>query len=141
MRQAARPKLSGVTSGAVSAEEPGEHRPQETMLPPRKRARSGAVKGAQGMGAAAPHLAPGFGKDEHAAVSPADMGGPPKRAEAPQADKGARSLLQESPGRGPERGHEEAAKQVQTDWEAYALDMARLAAEAEAVLAEEDDDF
>ncbi|CAL8471007.1 g10549 [Coccomyxa elongata] len=101
MREATQPRLNGVSSGAVSAEEPDGHAAQETMLPPRKRARSSAVKGAEG------------------------------------------GLQREGSGRGPEQGHEEgaAAKQAPMDWEAYAMDMARLAAEAEAVLAEEDDDL
>ncbi len=144
-REATRPRLNGVSFGAVSAEQPGRHASKETMLPPRKRARSSTVKDAEGTAAAAPHLAPGseIGKERHAAISQFNLAGPRKRVEAPPADECSGGRQREGSKRGPEQGHEEgaAAKQAPMDWEAYAMDMAWLAAEAEAVLAEEDDDL
>lgn len=113
--------------------------PPETVLPPRKRAKAGMLRGGPDLSGV--RDAP-IHNSQHAAADSAAGKSSAERQEHKAAERPAVGSKQPNGSARAARADQgKGQKGAAVDWAAYATDMARLAAEAEALLAEEEDDL
>jgi hypothetical protein len=128
-------------SYAAPASREEEVSPPETVLPPRKRAKASMLRG--GPALAGVRDAPS-NVSQHAAADTAAGKSSAERHEHKAAERPAVMTSSKQPNgsaRAARADQGKGQKGAAVDWAAYATDMARLAAEAEALLAEEEDDL